>query len=525
MSLQSCRTDFPLGIGLWLADKRKLEFVEMNLKKRLISGFGLLLSIVFLTGCVTEPSALTGEKKSYGYTWQQELEIGKSSDHDLVREMGLYPDESLSNYVTEIGERVLTQSNLRQPDTPEIYRDLKFTFRVMDSPVVNAFALPGGYVYVTRGLLAHLNNEAQLAVVLGHEITHVAARHASQQALKEQWGQIGLVAGAVIGQGITGNERFADQFLGLGGSVFQILNLKYGRDAERESDIYGVEYSAKAGYEVGESAAFFDSLGRISEQSGQSLPTWQSSHPDSGERQNLINQLALEMRQKYGDLKVGETEYLRRIDGLVVGENPRQGFVLRGKFYHPALDFQFSIPEGWRVKNEAGRVTLVDRLGKGVIILSGEEGDTPEVAARSFVASSKVQPIRLEPSRLGGSPGYVVGGVVFTSNGPVFMRNRFFSHRRSVFSFLSYASVEEIDIYRPAFDEVTGSFGRVQDRAIRNLQPARLYVVSADRETEFDSYLSTELPWGFENIELAIMNQVNLKDKIRKGQKLKLVSQ
>ena len=442
MSLQSCRNDFPLGIGLWLADKRKLEFVEMNLKKRLISRFGLLLFIVFLTGCVTEPSALTGEKKSYGYTWQQELEIGKSSDRDLVREMGLYPDESLSNYVTEIGERVLTQSNLRQPDTPEIYRDLKFTFRVMDSPVVNAFALPGGYVYVTRGLLAHLNNEAQLAVVLGHEITHVAARHASQQALKEQWGQIGLVAGAVIGQGITGNERFADQFLGLGGSVFQILNLKYGRDAERESDIYGVEYSAKAGYEVGESAAFFNSLGRISEQSGQSLPTWQSSHPDSGERQNLINQLALEMRQKYGDLKVGETEYLRRIDGLVVGKNPRQGFVLRGKFYHPALDFQFSVPEGWRVKNEAGRVTLVDRQGKGIMILSGGEGDTPEVAVRSFVASSKVQPIRLEPSRLGGSPGYVVEGVVFTSNGPVFMRNRFFSHRRSVFS-LSLIHISE----------------------------------------------------------------------------------
>ena len=127
----------------------------MNLKKRLISGFGLLLSIVFLTGCVTEPSALTGEKKSYGYTWQQELEIGKSSDHDLVREMGLYPDESLSNYVTEIGERVLTQSNLRQPDTPEIYRDLKLSFRVMESPVVNAFSLPVGYVFVTSGLLAH----------------------------------------------------------------------------------------------------------------------------------------------------------------------------------------------------------------------------------------------------------------------------------------------------------------------------------------------------------------------------------
>jgi predicted Zn-dependent protease len=304
-----------------------------------------------------------------------------------------------------------------------------------------------------------------------------------------------------------------------------MLTLKYGRDAERESDIYGVEYSAKAGYEVGESAAFFNSLGRISGKSGQRLPTWQSSHPDPGERESRINQLALEMRQKYGDLKVGEAEYLRRIDGLVVGENPRQGVALRGKFYHPDLDFQFDVPEGWRVKNEAGRVTLVDSQGKGVVIFSGGQGDTPEEAARSFVASSKVQPIRSEPSRLGGSPGYVVESVVSTSNGSVLMRNEFFSHSRSVFSFLSYALIGEIEFYRPAFDQISGSFSPIQDAAIRNLQPARLNMVSADREAEFGSYLSADLPYGLDNMDLAIINQMDLKDKVRKGQKLKLVSQ
>jgi len=203
----------------------------MKLKREYFGGVCLLGLIVVLSGCVTEPSALTGQNRSYGYTWQQELELGRKSDRDLIREMGLYPDDALASYVTAVGERVLEQSSLRMVDTPEIYRNLEFKFRVMDTPVVNAFALPGGYVYVTRGLLAHLRNEAQLAVVLGHEITHVAARHASQQALKQQWGQIGLVAGAVIGQGITGNEQFADQFLGLGGSVFQMLTRKYGRDA------------------------------------------------------------------------------------------------------------------------------------------------------------------------------------------------------------------------------------------------------------------------------------------------------
>lgn len=496
----------------------------MKSNRLVVSGFLLALLMFAVTGCVTEPSALTGEKKSYGYTWQQELEIGRKSDRDLIREMGLYPDDALSEYVTEVGERVLAQGNLRQPDTPEIYRDLEFTFRVMDSPVVNAFALPGGYVYVTRGLLAHLNNEAQLAVVLGHEITHVAARHASQQALKQQWGQIGLVAGAVIGQGVTGNENFADQFIGLGGSVFQMLTLKYGRDAERESDIYGVEYSAKAGYSVGESAEFFNSLGRISGKAGERLPTWQSSHPDPGERENRIRQLALEMKKKYGDLKVGESEYLSKVQGLVLGENPRSGVSLRGKFYHPDLDFEFDVPEGWRSSNEAGRVTLVDPSGQGVVVFSIGEGDTPEEAARIFVATSKFEPIRAESRNVGSQPGYVVEGVVSTSNGPVYLQNAFISYNRNVFSFFGYAPVASIEVYKQAFDRISQSFSPIQEAAIRDLQPARLKVVSAEREDTFKSYLSSDLPYGFDEVDLAIINQMSLEQSVAKGQRLKLVS-
>ncbi len=497
----------------------------MKKNRGVIGIFWLLVLVIVPSGCVTEPSALTGEKKSYGYTWQQELEIGKKSDRDLVREMGVYPDDALSRYVTDIGERVLAQSNLRQPDTPEIYLNLEFTFRVMDSPVVNAFALPGGYVYVTRGLLAHLNNEAQLAVVLGHEITHVAARHASQQALKQQWGQIGLVAGAVIGQGITGNENFADQFLGLGGSVFQMLTLKYGRDAERESDIYGVEYSAKAGYAVGEAAAFFNSLGRISDKSGGRLPSWQSSHPDPGEREGRLLQLGREMESKYGKLKVGEDDYLKRVDGLVVGENPRQGLVMRGKFYHPDMDFQFDVPQGWRAKNDASTVTLADPQGRGVLIFSIGDGDTPEEAARSFLASSKLQPTQAGESTVGGQSGYVVVGSVATSSGNVLVRNEFASYNRNVFSFLSYAAAEDVQAYRPYFASVTKSFGPIRDKAIRELEPATLKVITTDRAAAFQSYLSKDLPFGLDESDLAIINQRRLDDPIRSGQRLKVVGE
>jgi len=497
----------------------------MATKNRIILiGFCLIPFGWIVTSCVTEPSALTGENRSYSYTWQQELELGRKSDREMIQEMGLYPDDELSAYVTEIGERVLAQSDLRRADTPVIYRNLQFQFRVMDSSVVNAFAVPGGYVYVTRGLLAHLNNEAQLAVVLGHEITHVAARHASQQALKQQWGQIGLLAGAVIGTGITGNENFADRFLGLGSSVFQMLTLKYGRDAERESDLYGVEYSAKAGYAVGESAGFFNSLGRISSKSGSRLPTWQSSHPDPGEREVRIKQLAMEMRARYGDLKVGEAEYLRRIDGLVVGENPRQGVALRGKFYHPDMNFQFDVPQGWRLKNEASRVTLADAQGRGIVIFGIGQGSTPEEAARSFVDGSGLQPVRAGSLKVGSQPGYTVEGRIETSSGTMVVENVFFAYNRNVFSFLSYTMLSDRDAYRPAFDRIAQSFRPIQDPAIRGLRPARLKVQAVGGQKTFEKYLTGEEAYGLSANDLAIMNQVDLRQRVPKGRMLKLVA-
>ncbi|MBT5816531.1 MAG: M48 family metalloprotease [Opitutales bacterium] len=495
----------------------------MKLMKRYLGSICLLGLLAILSGCVTEPSALTGESRSYGYTWRQELELGRTSDAHLIQQMGLYPDDALASYVTSIGESVLAQSSLRRVGTPEIYRNLEFKFRVMDSPVVNAFALPGGYVYVTRGLLAHLSNEAQLAVVLGHEITHVAARHASQQALKQQWGQIGLVAGAVIGQGITGNEQFADQFMGWGGSVFQMLTLKYGRDAERESDIYGVEYSAKAGYAIGESADFFNSLGRISAKSGQSLPSWQSSHPGAGEREGRIRQLAIDWGNTFPDLKVGEAEYLKEIDGLIIGENPRSGIVMRGKFYHADMGFQFDIPEGWQAKKEASSVTLVDPAGRGILVFSVGKGSTPEEAARNFVTSSKVEPLRFGKSTIGGRKGYVVENSVATSNGNMLVRNEFLSHRGEVFGFLSYSKVEESKRYRSAFSSVSESFGEIGNASIRDIEPTRLKVVTAKKQDRFSNFIGTEFPYGMDETDLAIINQIELNTVVEPGEKLKIV--
>src|SRR5688572_4198753 len=186
-----------------------------RLKAGLIATLALIT--IILVACVTERSPVTGKRRAYGFSWAQELKMGQEADKQVIQEFGLYNDPELQAYVQRVGQGVLSKSDMRDADAPELYRNSPFTFRVLDSPVVNAFAIPGGYVYVTRGLLTHLDNEAQLSVVLGHEIAHVAARHSARQAFKAQLGQLGLMAGAIIGSTVLENPQIAEQLVGLSG--------------------------------------------------------------------------------------------------------------------------------------------------------------------------------------------------------------------------------------------------------------------------------------------------------------------
>lgn len=501
-------------------EKDTLSLFVTGLK---IASVGLVLS--FLGGCVTEPSALTGKSTSFGYTWQQELELGQTSDQQIVQEMGLYANDALSDYVVEIGERVLAESDLRDADTPEIYSDLDFTFRVMDSSVVNAFALPGGYVYVTRGLLSHLNNEAQLAVVLGHEITHVAGRHASKQALKQQFGQIGLMASAVIGSELLDNEEVGNSIMLLGGDLFQLLTLKYGRDAERESDLFGVDYAASAGYDVAEAAKFFDSLKRISERSSSQIPSWMSSHPDPGERSQTIIDLANKKRDEGYDVsKKGTSEYYSMIDGLVVGDDPRHGFARDNYFFHPDLGFQFQKPSGWRLENQPTSVNMSDAQGRSIVVFSIASGTSAETAAQKFAIDSGGGVIADSRDRINGKSAFVVEISFAEKEEPTKAYCAFIEHSGSVFSFLGIAKASDYDGYRSTFAEIAGSFDSLNDRSAASVSAARLKIVVADRSATFSSFLPENLPSGIDALGLAIMNQVELDTVIEKGTKLKIPS-
>ena len=219
-------------------------------------GFSSIIVIVFLLldSCAKNP--VTGKSELMLMSKDQEIAMGKQSDPEIVAFFGLYQDEKLQNFIKQKGKEMATVSH--RPDLP-------YEFKVVDSPVVNAFAVPGGFVYFTRGIMAHFNNEAEFAGVLGHEIGHITARHSAKQYSRAMLGQVGLVAGSII------SPEFA-QFADVAQQGLQLLFLKFGRDAESQSDKLGVEYSTKIGYDATEMADFFQTLDRLSSQSG-SVPT------------------------------------------------------------------------------------------------------------------------------------------------------------------------------------------------------------------------------------------------------------
>lgn len=486
----------------------------------------ILLAALLVTTCVMQRSPITGKKRAYGYSWEEELQLGAEADKQIQQQYGVYEDKELLRYVEDVGQRVLSKSHMRREDAQQKYKETEFHFRVLNSPVPNAFALPGGYVYVTRGLLAHLDNEAQLAVVLGHEIGHVAARHSSQRVFEQQMGQIALIGGAVAGQellGVPGGE-----ILNMGSQAAQLLFLSYSREDERESDQLGVEYASMENYKASEGAKFFTALKRISEQSEQTIPAWASTHPDPSERENTIPELAKEWEQKGYEQKIEGTEqFMNVIDGLVFGENPREGFTRDGRFYHPDLAFQFRYPAGWNVINQPTMVAVVSDEEDAVIIMEiDSEADSPQASVRSFVNQEGITAQSQQQQSINGLDAYQATATATGENNTDY---KFYvtglSYDNNIYRFISYSTAEKYDGYASQFKNSVNSFSNLTDQRILNMQPARLQVYRTDRTAAFSSFVPQNLPMDITAEDLAIANQVQLNETIEAGSWIKIPSQ
>ncbi len=484
----------------------------------------ILLPSGILLGCGSTTNLVTGETQRGAYTWQEEVQIGREADPAIIAQFGLYDDPALSAYVDRVAQSVLQTSAYNDPNTPAEIRSTPFHFRVLDSPVVNAMALPGGYIYLTRGLLAHLDNEAQLSVVLGHEIGHVLARHASRRAASAQLGQLGLIGAAVLG-GVIGGGNVAEGILNYGGTGVQILFLSYGREDEREADRAGVAYSEFAGYDAAEAADFFGSLARLSQQGGGGgIPSFLSTHPDPGERQQSIPQLAAQYNPP--GTEVNTAEYLSQIDDIVIGNDPRQGFTEGGRFYHPDLRFQFSYPSGWQVNNTPAAVQIGEPNGGAILEFSFVQAASAQAAGQEFGNQQGVTVSSQRSTTVNSNRAYRLEGSANTSDGQLGFIVYFIEYGGNIFRFMGIAPANSFSSYSGAMRQSIESFARLTNQNYINRQPVRLDVVRVDRAAPFASFLSGRpTPDGLNTEGIAIMNQVQLNSNIPSGYQLKLPRQ
>ncbi len=303
-----------------------------------------------IAACATNP--VTGNRELSLMSEAEEIAYGQQADVEIRREMGVYDDPRVQRYVSDIGHRLAQLSH--RPHLP-------WTFTVVDHPAINAFALPGGYIYLTRGILPYLDNEAELAGVLGHEIAHVTARHAAQQLTRSGLGGIGLTVLSIF---VPATRPFED----LTSAALGVAFLKYGRDDERESDRLGMEYAARGGWDPAGVPAFLGTLARIDEMSARGIPNWLSTHPEPAERvveaQPIVKKFA-----SVSAIEDGRQRYLELLDGLVVGDRPEDGIVRGHRFLHPALRFAMAFPEGWEVTNTPDQVAAQEPGHKHFMLL------------------------------------------------------------------------------------------------------------------------------------------------------------
>jgi predicted Zn-dependent protease len=446
--------------------------------------------LLLTAGCAVNPA--TGGRQLSLVSEAQEIQIGRDADRQIVASMGLYPDEAVQQYVSALGRSLAARSE--RPDLP-------WTFRVIDDPTVNAFALPGGFIYVTRGILTHLGSEAELAGVLGHEIGHVTARHSVSQMSRAQLAQLGLGIGMIFSEEIRQVGEVA-------GAGLQLLFLKFGRDDEREADELGVRYMTRLDYDPRELAHVMGMLARSSElQSGSGkVPEWLSTHPDPENRGEAIMAMAEESGIDLSRAVVGRPTYLRRLDGMIFGVNPREGYTEDGVFHHPDLAFRMAVPGAWQVYNGKTEVQFVSPREDGAVLLTLAEGGARE----ALTAFGSQQGIRMGATRarsVNGIDGFSAPFEAQTQQGTIAGEVLFLRYDGNTYRLIGLSSTSGWPGLATAARGIMESFRRETDSGVLAMQPDRLRLVELDRAVSLTRFLE-RYPSPVRPEVMALINQV-----------------
>jgi len=473
---------------------------------RYFFGLVILLMVVLFASCAVNP--VSGKKELMLFSEKQEIAMGQETDLQIRQQFGIYEDKALNEYVNRVGQKLVPFSH--RPKLPHY-------FAVLDTSVVNAFAAPGGYIYVTRGILALMGSEAELAAVLGHEMGHVAARHSMKRLSGQMLAQVGLALGSILNKDVA-------RFAGVAGLGMQLLFLKFSRSDEYQADSLGIEYSRKGAYSPGEMLRFFSALENMSaEAGGQKIPSFLSTHPMTSNRIARIKEM---ISSKDVRLEVKKEPYLNQVDGMVYGENPRQGFTENGVFYHPEMTFAFTVPAGWEVANTPVQVAANEKEGRAVLILQAEAssqdlGQYLPAKAKGFGQVELLRESREPVNHFQARHAYY--RMAQEQGEPLAVRLTCIRKDKMIYSFIAVSAVSTSNIYQPALERAIHSFKQLNDPAYLNRQPSYLKMVRADgRQTLqgiFSSARVDQKMWK----QLEVFNAIRLQAVPDPRQMIKLV--
>jgi len=448
----------------------------------------------------------------------QELKLGRQYDPQVIATFGEYKSDNILSFLktrtTEMG-RISHRPNL------------EYHIKILDSPVVNAFAVPGGYIYLTRGILAQLNNEAELIGVIGHEMGHINARHFASQQTKQQLGQMVLIGTMIVSEKLAQYASYAMQGM-------ELLFLKFSRDNEREADQLGVEYSSKIGYDAHKMADFFQVLEKMSmAENVGGVPTFLSTHPDPGDRYNSVNQQATAWQDslKLPSWKVNADSYLQMIDGIIYGEDPRQGYAEGNVFYHPTLKFKFSFPAEWNVENIPTQVNFAPADSKALMIFTLSSEKSLEAAVNSTVSQLGLTVRESKKTTVNGMPAIAVLSQQVTQDQTTGAESitqvlSYFIDYNNIYYILHGVSTDtDFNTYSASFESSMKSFSVLTDASKINVKPKKILIKRVFRTGSLENAFTYYGMKQDQMEELALLNNLELTDQVQAGKLIKIIGE
>lgn len=454
-----------------------------------------------------------------------ERKQGTDAHPQLMAEFGGAYSGPQATYVNRIGQNIAVQSGLSRSPSD-------FTVTLLNSPVNNAFAIPGGYVYVTRQLMALMNDEAELAGVLGHEVGHVAAQHSKKRQSAATRNQILGVLGAVLGGAIGDNGGLLG---GLGGllqnnslKVAQLATLGFSRSQELQADQLGVQYLSSAGYDPLALSTMLTSLAnqttleaRLSGGDARSLPEWASTHPDPASRVRNAQTLASKAGGRGGNRNADA--FLASVDNVLYGDDPAQGVVEGRDFLHPDLKLRFTVPNGYGMQNGADAVSVSGNGGQAQFTTGPYNGDMNAYIAAAFKAvagNATISPGAVQRTTVNGIPASWSTARVNSQSGQVDVTVFAYEFSRgSAFHFVTLTKAGGGGV----FNSMLSSVRRLSTAEAAAIKPRRIDVVTVGRGDTMAS-LARRMAYGnYQAERFQVLNRLTASNRLTPGQRVKIV--